>query len=79
MLSGLEGEFQGLGSWYILKESRYLLVKGKMTTGRVSASFPLLQTLTPLCLADQTAQREQENHKIHFFLSMLVSMTDRWV
>ena len=23
--SGLEGEFQGLGLWYIIKESRYLL------------------------------------------------------
>ena len=38
-------------------------------TGRVSASFPLCKSLTPLCLADQTAQGEQDNHKIHFFLA----------
>ena len=26
-LSGLKGEFQGLGLWYIVSESRYLLLK----------------------------------------------------
>ena len=42
-LSGLEGEFQGLGLWYIVKESRYLLLKRKndKTTDRVAASFPI--------------------------------------
>ena len=42
-LSGLESEFQGLGVWYIVKESRYLLLKRKndKTRDQVAASFPL--------------------------------------
>ena len=42
-LSGLEGEFLGLGLWYIVKESRYLLLKrhNDMKTGGVSALFSL--------------------------------------
>ena len=42
-LSGLEDEFQGLGLWYIVKESRYLLLsrQNDKTIGCISASFPL--------------------------------------
>ena len=42
-LSGLEGEFLGLGLWYIAKESRHLLLKRQndKKTGQVSASFSL--------------------------------------
>ena len=42
-LSGLKGEFLGLGLWYIFKESRYLLLKrhNDKKTGRVFASFSL--------------------------------------
>ena len=43
LLSGLEGEFLGLGLWYIAKKLRYLLLKRQndKKTGRVSASFSL--------------------------------------
>ena len=42
-LSGLEGEFQGLDLWYIVKELHYLLLKrqNNKKTGRVSTSFQL--------------------------------------
>ena len=42
-LSGLDGEFQGLDLWYIVKESQYLLLKRQndKKTGRVSNSFQL--------------------------------------
>ena len=42
-LSGLEGEFLGLGLWYIVKELRYLLLKrhNDKKTGQVIASFSL--------------------------------------
>ena len=42
-LSGLDGEFLGLGLWYIAKESRYLLLKRQndKKTGQISASFSL--------------------------------------
>ena len=42
-LSGLEGEFQGLHLWHIVKELKYLLLKRQKNkkTGWVSTSFPL--------------------------------------
>ena len=42
-VSGLEGEFLGLGLWYIVKELRYLLFKrhNDKKTGQVTASFSL--------------------------------------
>ena len=41
VLSGLEGEFQGLGLWYIVKESRYLLLyrQNDKKIAWISASF----------------------------------------
>ena len=36
-------------------------------------------SLSNSCLTDQTVQREKENHKTHFFLSVLASMTGRLV
>ena len=42
-LSGIEGEFLGLGLWYIVKKSRYLLLirHHDKKTGQVTASFSL--------------------------------------
>ena len=42
-LSGLDGDFQGLYLWYIVKELQYLLLKrqNNKKTGRVSTSFQL--------------------------------------
>ena len=61
----LEGEFLGLGLWYIIKESQYFLLKRQNDekTGRVSASFLLSEnhsqfSLSNSNLTDQTAQRE---------------------
>ena len=63
--SVLEGEFLGLGLWYIIKESQYFLLKRQNDekTGRVSASFLLSEnhsqfSLSNSNLTDQTAQRE---------------------
>ena len=84
-LSGLKGEFQGLYLWYIVKESQNLLLKTKITRKPLWSPlrFNFLQvtpfSLSNSCLTDQTAQREFENHKIQFFLSMLASMTGHWV
>ena len=63
-LSGLEGGFLGLGVWYIAIESRYLLLKDKMTRKQVGSPlrFHFLQiahfSLSNSSLTDQTAQRE---------------------
>ena len=63
-LSTLYGQFQGLGLWYIVKESRYLLLKNKMTRKPVRSPlrFNFLQvthfSLSNSCLTDQTVQRE---------------------
>ena len=43
------------------------------------AIFYVKKTLSNSCLTDQTVQREKENQKIQFFLSVLASMTGRWV
>ena len=63
-LSGLEGEFQGLGLWYIVIESRFLLLKDEMTRKPVGSPLRVhfLQvthlSLSNSCLTDQRVQRE---------------------
>ena len=84
-LSGLEGEFLGLGLWYIAKELRYLQLKRHTDkkTGRVSALFSLSANHSLLSVKFLLNRSNCPNRigksENPFFLSVLASMTSRWM